>query len=304
MTNHLERMLLQLVFIWAVCGQGLSAYAADAGDGVDQPAAKAALLKAYPDLFTITGNTLTWTDGTTMVWDDGKERDASALLESPDIEDMFHYIYPLTSAGDLVPADNFDPGRIRNEAFFKKLYGGSEAEVGKHIVHVKWLPKTKHGGTAVRITKLFDIDGRLIMVSNALEAKQADLKYGLEPGGGFLWRCIAGTNQLSVHSFGAAFDINVGYSDYWYWNRPKTKARPLELKAPGAGIPPSGGCPAGPRPDSVVTPEGHIPFKNRIPLAIVALFERYGFIWGGRWYHYDTMHFEYRPELLLYKKPG
>ncbi|MDP3291618.1 MAG: M15 family metallopeptidase, partial [Sulfuricurvum sp.] len=24
----------------------------------------------------------------------------------------------------------------------------------------------------------------------------------------------------------------------------------------------------------------------------------HGFIWGGRWYHYDTMHFEYRPELL------
>ena len=26
--------------------------------------------------------------------------------------------------------------------------------------------------------------------------------------------------------------------------------------------------------------------------------EAEGFIWGGRWYHYDTMHFEYRPELL------
>src|SRR5690242_16362928 len=27
-------------------------------------------------------------------------------------------------------------------------------------------------------------------------------------------------------------------------------------------------------------------------------FEQHGFIWGGRWAHYDTMHFEYRPELL------
>ena len=26
--------------------------------------------------------------------------------------------------------------------------------------------------------------------------------------------------------------------------------------------------------------------------------EKYGFIWGGRWYHFDTMHFEYRPEIL------
>ena len=33
-------------------------------------------------------------------------------------------------------------------------------------------------------------------------------------------------------------------------------------------------------------------------LLIVEIFERHGFIWGGKWYHYDTMHFEYRPELL------
>ena len=33
-------------------------------------------------------------------------------------------------------------------------------------------------------------------------------------------------------------------------------------------------------------------------LAALEIFERHGFIWGGKWYHYDTMHFEYRPELL------
>jgi hypothetical protein len=34
-----------------------------------------------------------------------------------------------------------------------------------------------------------------------------------------------------------------------------------------------------------------------VPFEIVLIFERHGFIWGGKWYHYDTMHFEYRPEL-------
>jgi hypothetical protein len=34
-----------------------------------------------------------------------------------------------------------------------------------------------------------------------------------------------------------------------------------------------------------------------MPQEIVDIFERHGFIWGGKWYHYDTMHFEYRPEL-------
>jgi len=31
----------------------------------------------------------------------------------------------------------------------------------------------------------------------------------------------------------------------------------------------------------------------------VEVFKRHGFTWGGKWHHYDTMHFEYRPELFL-----
>jgi hypothetical protein len=32
---------------------------------------------------------------------------------------------------------------------------------------------------------------------------------------------------------------------------------------------------------------------------VIKAFEAYGFIWGGKWTFYDTMHFEYRPELLI-----
>jgi D-alanyl-D-alanine carboxypeptidase len=33
-------------------------------------------------------------------------------------------------------------------------------------------------------------------------------------------------------------------------------------------------------------------------------FERAGFIWGGKWYHFDTFHFEYRPEIIALAKQG
>jgi hypothetical protein len=39
-------------------------------------------------------------------------------------------------------------------------------------------------------------------------------------------------------------------------------------------------------------------YRNDTPAEIVKIFGKQGFIWGGRWFHYDTMHFEYRPELI------
>ena len=38
--------------------------------------------------------------------------------------------------------------------------------------------------------------------------------------------------------------------------------------------------------------------------AEVDAFEAEGFIWGGRWYHFDSLHFEYRPELIALAKRG
>lgn len=232
---------------------------ADQGDA----SKRTALLEAYPGLFRFEGNDLVWSDGTRMVWDDGIERDADALIESPDIEDMFHYAYSLAEAGALTPGINEDPGRIRNEAFFRKLYGSSAREVEATLASIAWV-----GNSRVQATRLFDVHTRLERVARALEADPELIPYGESPGGGFNWRVIAGTDLLSVHAFGAAFDINTGFADYWRW-------------AEGTGP---------------------IAYRNRIPLAVVALFEREGFIWGGRWYHYDTMHFEYRPELLIHAR--
>ena len=89
-------------------------------------------------------------------------------------------------------------------------------------------------------------------------------------GGSFNWRRIAGTSRMSTHSYGIAFDLNADLGGYWRWsNRPEGDA--------GA-------------------------YDNRIPQDVVQVFERRGFIWGGKWHHFDGMHFEYRPEIILYAR--
>ncbi len=154
------------------------------------------------------------------------------------------------------PAVDDDPGRLRNEAFFRAVYGGSRAEVAKTLVPVKWF------GSTLQATTTNEVDKRLSAVARELAQRPELSRFLVKPGGGFNWRKIAGENVLSMHSFGMAFDINVKFSDYWRWNG------------------------------------GVKEYRNQIPCEIGAVFERHGFIWGAKWFHFDTMHFEYRPELL------
>lgn len=223
------------------------------------------LIAAYPDfLEKADGNFIVWKDGSRMVWHDGLLKNAQALEESPDLEDMFHYPYPKDST---IFAENYDPGRIRNEAFFKKMYGNSKAEVQSQLVTMPWLPGLSL--IEVQVTKVNGVDKALEAVSEDLVALGKTYISYLKPlAGTFNWRSIAGTTRLSVHSFGAAIDLNVAYADYWRWSSEFKNGKPLR-------------------------------YRNRIPTVIVDIFEKHGFIWGGKWYHYDTMHFEYRPELLM-----
>jgi peptidoglycan LD-endopeptidase CwlK len=219
------------------------------------------LIKAYPEfLQKADSNHLYWKDGTIMLYDDGKEKTHDEKLDYPDLEDMLSQEYTAGSGWDSPPPENFEPGRIRYEPFFEKMYGNSESEVRKNLVTITWIPGIANAN--VRVSKINDVDKKFKEVSDELEKVSAELqKYVKKTAGTFNYRNIAGTSRLSVHAFGIAIDINTQYSDYWQWNGMK--------------------------------------YKNNIPIEIVEIFEKHGFIWGGKWYHYDTMHFEYRPELLI-----
>ncbi len=237
------------------------AYSAD----TDLPVGLQNLLKAYPDhIGSISSNTLHWKDGTAMAYDDGIAKDFNARLNAADLEDQMSVSYP-KGINYPIPAKDADPGRIRYELFFRKMYGDSPKAVRSKLVSIRWMPKTVN--KKIRISSVNNVDRHLEAVSEELDDLPKELKkYVRKISGTFRWRNVAGTRRLSLHSFGIAIDIDRKYSDYWQWKNPN--------------------------------PNSDQKYKNRIPIQIVGIFEKHGFIWGGKWYHYDTMHFEYRPELL------
>lgn len=227
----------------------------------DMKAASKALVEAYPDFIErIADNRVIFNDGTSLTYDDGRVKDFGTLLDDGDIEDMF--FVPYDPSGNQ-PEYLHDAGRSRNEALFKKMYGNSAAAVRRNLVKVAWFGKT------VDFTAINGAADSLRKVAAELE-HYPQLKKYLASSGTFYWRPVRGAKRLSAHSYGIAFDIAVPYSDYWLW------------KNKNAGE------------------TDRIEYANRFPREIVEIFRRHGFIWGGAWYHFDTMHFEFRPEILHY----
>ena len=77
--------------------------------------------------------------------DDGKGAKAfDAMLDEPDIKDMFLMKYPVGEQS-LAPDVNFDPGRVRYAPLFKKIYGDCRtAGFMANAADVVWLP-SKYG---------------------------------------------------------------------------------------------------------------------------------------------------------------
>lgn len=198
-------------------------------------------------------------DGTAIPYDDGRTKTLDERFESPDVRDVYELVYPTGPIRPITVID-FDPGRIRIDALFFATYGKTAADVEHALVPVRMGGKTfaVHRKIAEPLRRVAE------RIARAMKTDPSLARFFESPGGTFNWRRIAGSDQLSMHAWAIAIDLDTKRANYW---RSEPQNRPLA-------------------------------WKNGYPQAIVDAFEAEGFVWGGRWYHFDTMHFEYRPELL------
>jgi D-alanyl-D-alanine carboxypeptidase len=274
-TTNIRRKLARR--IGAACALVLASLGvrATAGDGYGAPPPDLKLhldrlVGAYPDWIAGADDRFVHlkNGGKFPISDGRTDKSFDELLEHPDIDDMFYVPYPAGSA-PAAPAKNIDPGRVRFEPLFVAMYGDCHKnEVAAKLKAVDWLPQ--HHGGKLSVTAVNGVADALAKVSRALDQLPAEFVKFLVPNAGtYNCRDIAGSSMRSAHAYGAAIDISTKAADYWRWS---------------------------------ANPQAPV-WKNRIPIEIVRLFEQHGFIWGGYWYHFDTMHFEYRPELLP-EQPG
>jgi peptidoglycan LD-endopeptidase CwlK len=255
------KLLIVHCLVLCVCALHAQQHKFDLPEGILR------LQKAYPDFIAkVDHQSITFKDGTVFPYDDGKkDKTFEQLLDEPDLEDQFRFAYPLKFSAKG-PKKGEDPGRIRFMPFFHKMYGSTQAEVRSKLREIVWLPKTLK--VKLQVSTVNGVADKLEAISKELDENPELQPYLENPGGTFVWRVIAGTKRMSMHSFGMTIDINVKKSHYWQWD-----------------------C-------KCIDEDVKLGYKNLIPQKIVEAFEKHGFIWGGKWYHYDTMHFEYRPELL------
>lgn len=205
---------------------------------------------------------------------DGRMLEAGRLDFKDECDPIFYpySLEPLTTPPD---ATENDPRYCMD--LQESLWGRTETEIREHGRSATFLGHRMFLND-VAIEPLAAVE-RDVLAAAALDDAVADWIDDLTVTYSFLSRGIAGSSTRSFHSWGMAVDLvprsYEGRHVYWRWSR-------------------------------VFDREGwqRIPVEERWspPRTVIESFERHGFVWGGKWSHFDAIHFEYRPEIVLYNR--
>ncbi|WP_099187233.1 M15 family metallopeptidase [Tepidibacter mesophilus] len=201
--------------------------------------------------------------GTKILYDDKKNKTMQEKINNPDLQDMMEESYNLNYINEI---PNGDPGRIRHYQLLKEVYGNTKKEIEINLKNLRFANRyyafNNKNNAYESLNKAINGIMSICKVDNRI------YKYIYPVSGTFNYRVISGTSRLSPHSFGIAIDLASDKSDYWKWA--SKEAGQKRLKA--------------------------------YPQDVVKIFEDNNFIWGGKWEHFDILHFEYRPEFIYKAK--
>lgn len=203
-------------------------------------------------------------DNRKVLYDDKKEKNREAKVSNSDLQDTLEEIYPLESIDKVL--EGVDPGRSRCYSLLNGLYGGNRKEVEKNLSSISTLcgniTFNKNARAGESLKKALNEAKELANNKNKIN------NFIFPISGGYNYRVIQDTGRLSPHAYAIAIDLNRNNSDYWKWVDKSKGSKRIE----------------------------------EYPKELVKVFEDNGFVWGGKWEHFDILHFEYRPEIILKSK--
>lgn len=220
-------------------------------------------------------------NGTLFYWSGGRILPESLLEEKEDYSPHKYYYYPadlpaepkLPDIRDLLIRD-LNIREPVNTSFLDTLYGGATyRDVRRNVESINFLGFRVN--THKRIIPLLREIEREIIPLKEKDKEIENFISNLRSIDSLSWRNVEGSMNRSLHSYGIAIDFmprrTGGREIYWAWTRHRNRQW------------------------------YKVPYERRfmVPDNIVKTFEKYGFIWGGKWLFYDNIHFEYRPEILI-----
>jgi hypothetical protein len=199
-----------------------------------------------------------------ILYDDKKEKSKDMKTANADLQDTLEDIYPLESISMVV--DGMDPGRRRAYSFLNSIYGSNQNQIEKNLSSFSTscgnVMFNKNAKAGESLKKALNEAREVAKTNNKIN------NYIFPISGGYNYRVIQDTGRLSPHAYGIAIDLSRNDADYWKWVDKTKGSKRIE---------------------------GY-------PKELVKVFEDNGFVWGGKWEHFDILHFEYRPEIILKSK--
>jgi hypothetical protein len=259
---------------------GLAAHAALApapARAQDDPRVRAFVEAYRPHIDSVSwrnGDVVFFMGGHAVHFEDGRLLEAGRLDRRESCDSIFYRysLEPLTEApvaAEEMTTSCRDVPEI--------LWGDTETEIRRHAGGVIFLDHRMFVNDILR-APLAAVERDLEEAARR-DVAVADWVAEIDVTYSFVTRDVASTDTPSYHAWGLAFDLVPTSYDgrhvYWRWSR--------ALDRQGWRS---------------------IPLEERWspPPATIKIFERHGFVWGGKWGYFDAIHFEYRPEILAYNR--